>query len=80
MFRDPFVIGIPPGRLHLALRTLAANDNAPLESIAAPANAAAPRPILRRRRTCKFFAKLAAFPAPSRGLGVEAGKSRGARP
>ena len=79
MFRDPFASDIAPGRLHLSLRTLAANDNLPLDSAAAPTSAGTRWPILRKR-TCNLFAKLVAFPAPSRGLGVEAGKVGGARP
>ena len=85
MNRNPLVMpGIAPGRLHLSLRTLAANDNLPLEATSPPLHAdggASTRwPILRRAEKRNVFAKLAVLPAPNRGLGVEAGKVGGARP
>jgi hypothetical protein len=39
MLRDPFVVFTSPGRLNLSLRTLAANDNAPLAATAPPRHA-----------------------------------------
>jgi len=39
MLRDPFVAFTSPGRLHLSLRTLAANDNVPLSATAPPRRA-----------------------------------------
>jgi hypothetical protein len=39
MLRDPFVAFGSPGRLHLSLRTLAANDNVPLGATAPPRRA-----------------------------------------
>lgn len=39
MTRDPFVAFAVPGRVHLSLRTLAANDNVPLAATAAPRHA-----------------------------------------
>ncbi len=84
MPRDPFVTDVSPGRLHLSLRTLAANDNVPLEATAPPRHAGGDVstrwPILRRVVRRHFFAKLEANPAPSRELGVEAGKLRAVRP
>jgi len=84
MLRDPFVTDMSPGRLHLSLRTLAANDNVPLEATAPPrhaeGNVSTRWPILRRVGRRDFFAKLEANPAPSRELGVEAGKLRVVRP
>jgi hypothetical protein len=54
MLRDPFVAFASPGRLHLSLRTAAANDNAPLDATAPPRRAdggASTRwPILSRLR------------------------------
>ncbi|HEY7610180.1 MAG TPA: hypothetical protein VIF14_13180 [Alphaproteobacteria bacterium] len=96
MIPNPFVTDLSPGRLHLTLRTRAANDNVPLEatsrrSPAAPrraeANASTLWPLLRRALIPRcvdrnsFFAKLGVFPAPNPGLGVEAGRIGGvARP
>jgi hypothetical protein len=84
MLRNPYVTDVSPGRLHLALRTQAANDNVPLALTSPPSTAsggASTRwPILRRVSACRFFARLEASPAPRRGLGVDAGKLRGARP
>jgi hypothetical protein len=39
MARDPFVDFKSPGRLHLSLRTVAANDNVPLDATAPPRRA-----------------------------------------
>lgn len=39
MVRDPFVIGVSAGRMHLSLRTLAANDNVPLDTTRPPRRA-----------------------------------------
>jgi hypothetical protein len=39
MTRDPFVAFASPGRMHLALRTLAANDNVPPAALAPPRHA-----------------------------------------
>ena len=87
MFRDPFVSGLAPGRLHMSLRTLAANDNAPLPAVrveaaarSADGGAGTCWSMLKKAVGFNLFAKLAVFPAPSRGLGVEAGKLGGARP
>ena len=84
MLRNPFVTDLSPGRMHLSLRTLAANDNAPHEAAAAPRHARADVstrwPVLRRISRCDLFAKLEANPAPSRELGVDAGKLRAVRP
>lgn len=53
MKRDPFVAFASPGRMHLSLRTLAANDNLPLAATAPPRHAdggASTRwPLLNRR-------------------------------
>jgi hypothetical protein len=84
MPRDPFVNDLSSGRMRLALRTLAANDNVPLEATAPPRQAeggASTRwPILRRVGRRDFFAELEAIPAPSHELGVDAGKLRVVRP
>ena len=39
MKRDPFVASASPGRMHLSLRTLAANDNVPLAATQPPRHA-----------------------------------------
>ena len=39
MKRDPFVAFASPGRVHLSLRTLAANDNVPLAATSPPRHA-----------------------------------------
>jgi len=39
MVRDPFVTGVSIGRMHLSLRTLAANDNVPLDATRPPRRA-----------------------------------------
>jgi hypothetical protein len=39
MVRDPFVTGVSAGRMHLSLRTLAANDNVPLDASRPPRRA-----------------------------------------
>ena len=39
MVRDPFVTGVSSGRMHLSLRTLAANDNVPLGATQPPRRA-----------------------------------------
>jgi hypothetical protein len=39
MLWDPFVAFASPGRAHLSLRTLAANDNVPTEAMAPPRHA-----------------------------------------
>ena len=87
MMRNPFVTDLSPGRQNLALRTLAANDNIPLEATAPPlradGNASTLWPLLRRAPILRcvernsFFAKLGVFPAPNPGLGVEAGRIKG---
>jgi hypothetical protein len=89
MIKNPFVAATSPGRLHLSLRTLAANDNVSLEATAPPPHAdggistrwpVMPRgQALRRISRHDLFAQPEAFPAPSLVLGVEAGKRRGAR-
>lgn len=89
MIKNPFVATASPGRLHLALRTLAANDNVSLEATVPPrhadGNASTRWPLLPRAQVLRritrhdLFAKPEAFPAPSLVRGVEAGKMRGAR-
>ena len=53
MTRDPIVAFASPGRMHLSLRTLAANDNVPLAATSPPRHAdggASTRwPLLNRR-------------------------------
>lgn len=39
MTRDPFVAFASPGRMHLSLRTLAANDNVPTSAMSPPRHA-----------------------------------------
>jgi hypothetical protein len=39
MTRDPLITFASPGRLHLALRTLAANDNVPTSAMSPPRHA-----------------------------------------
>jgi hypothetical protein len=63
MTRDPFVAFASPGRMHLSLRTLAANDNVPLAATAPPRHAdggASTRwPLLARRDALEFGASAA---------------------
>ena len=62
MIRNPFAIDLSPGRLHLALRTLAANDNVPLDATSPPLRASASAstlwPLLRVVRFANLRAKL----------------------
>lgn len=60
MTRDPIVAFGSPGRMHLSLRTLAANDNVPLAATAPPRHAdggASTRwPLISRRDAPDFEA------------------------
>jgi|SRR5690349_9237670 hypothetical protein len=62
MIRNPFAIDLSPGRLHLTLRTLAANDNVPLDATSPPLRASASAstlwPLLRVVRFANLRAKL----------------------
>ena len=72
MIRNPFAIDLSPGRLHLTLRTLAANDNVPLDATSPPLRASASAstlwPILRGvradlRAKLRFAKSLASWPS-----------------
>ena len=75
MIRNPFAGELSPGRLRLALRTLAANENVPLDATAPPRTRAVHVDTALMRN---LFATPATIPAPSLGPGVDAGRNQDA--